>query len=143
MRRARMQRSRASQSEFSAGGDGEAELRLEPEVVSERGEAEIELGPRGERDRRRDRDPHAATGVQRYREPGHAVFGKSHDPDADAAVQERTHLVVAADEVAHVRRDLDVIAVGEAVVADEVVAAIAKARRIAAAERERGDPVEP
>ena len=53
------------------------------------------------------------------------------------------NLPCGREEAAHVRRDLDAVAVGEAVLADELVHAIAEARRAAAAERERGGAVEP
>ena len=61
---------------------------------------------------------------------------------ADAGARERPEVVAGTEEPAHVRADLDGAAVGEAMIADEAVHAIAEARRVAAAVGERRDAVE-
>src|SRR3569623_1945213 len=132
-----------SQPEFDAGGDRDAELRLDSERMIERAEAELELALRGDRDAARDRRANAATGVEREAEAVDTVRGEVDAAQPDAAEQERPELALPAEEVAYARLELDRVALREAVVADERVGPVVEARRGATAERERGSAVEP
>src|SRR5205085_10769243 len=84
-----------------------------------------------------------AAGVKRDREAGDAVVAVARDADADAEARERLVRATPVEVPAHRDDHLDTAPVEEVVIADHGVVAIAKARRAAAAERERGGRIGP